>query len=167
MKVIIVMAMTADGIIARHSMEFVDWTGKADKQYFVSVTRKAGVMIMGSKTFDTIGTILPGRKSIVMTRNKERVSDHPNLVFTDQSPEQILTDLQAEGVKSVTLIGGSMINTLFMARNLVDEIHVTMVPLLFGKGLSLFNAEIDVRMELMDVQTIEKDCLLLRYTINR
>ena len=82
MEVILVMAMTLDGKIARDSLEPVDWTGKADKQYFVQVTRKAGVVIMGSRTFDTIGKPLPGRKNIVMTRNKDRKSQAKNLVFT-------------------------------------------------------------------------------------
>ncbi len=167
MKLTIVMAITADGKIARNSMEFVDWTGKADKQYFVSITRKAGVMIMGSKTFDSIGKILPGRKSVVISTDASRTSDHPDLEFTDKSPKQILTDLETQEFKSATLIGGSIINTLFMEQGLVDEIHLTMVPLLFGTGLSLFNKALNAQMELIDVKTIEKNCLLLRYQVNR
>ncbi len=62
MEVILLMAMTLDGKIARTRSELVNWTGKKDKQYFVKVTRNAGVVIMGSKTFDTIGYPLPGRK---------------------------------------------------------------------------------------------------------
>ncbi len=50
MEVILLMAMTLDGKIARTHSELVDWTGKKDKQYFVTVTRDAGVVIMGSKT---------------------------------------------------------------------------------------------------------------------
>ncbi|MBF0204054.1 MAG: dihydrofolate reductase, partial [Desulfamplus sp.] len=74
MKVILVMAMTLDGKIARHSMEPVDWTGKADKKKFVEITKKAGAVIMGSTTFDTIGKRLPNRKNIVMTRNASRLT---------------------------------------------------------------------------------------------
>jgi len=165
MKLTLVMAVTADGKIARHSNEAIDWTGKADKKYFVSVTRKAGVMIMGSKTFDMIGKVLPGRKSIVITRDPARVSHHPDLEYTDKTPEQILTSLKARGYKAATLVGGAMINTLFMEKGLVDEIHLTVVSILFGTGLSLFNKEIDVQMELVDKQILEKDCLLLRYRV--
>jgi len=81
MKLILVMAVTADGKIARNSMELIDWTGKADKKYFIDVTRKAGVIIIGSKTFDTIGQVLPGRKNIVMTRNAERKSKNKDCPF--------------------------------------------------------------------------------------
>jgi dihydrofolate reductase len=46
MKVILLIAVTADGMIARDSSEVIDWTGKEDQRYFVQITRKAGVMIM-------------------------------------------------------------------------------------------------------------------------
>ena len=122
---------------------------------------------MGSKTFDTIGKVLPGRKNIVMTRDKTRKSRDRDLIFTSQAPDQIINDLKARGFESVTLIGGSMINTLFIKENLIDEIHVTMVPRLFGKGLSLFNESLDIRLELLDVMEIDKGHVLLRYAVKK
>lgn len=165
MKIILLMAMTADGMIARNSMQAVDWTGKADKGYFVRVTREAGVMIMGSKTFDTIGKALPGRKNIVMTRDKNRQSQDPALIFTGQSPGQIVTDLACQGFSLAALIGGAVVNTLFIKEGLVDEIHVTIVPRFFGKGLSLFSETLDIQLELFDVQKLTSDHILLKYRV--
>ncbi len=167
MKVILLMAVTADGMIARDSMQLVDWTGKADKQYFVHVTRQAGVMIMGSTTFDTIGKVLPGRKTIVMTRNKTRTSQNTDLVFTDQTPGQIVKELEAQGVTSAALVGGSVVNTLFLKENLVDEIHLTMVPRFFGKGMPLFKEALDTRLELLDVKKIDEGHVLLTYKVKK
>jgi dihydrofolate reductase len=167
MKVILLMAVTADGMIARDSMQLVDWTGKADKQYFVHVTRQAGVMIMGSKTFDTIGKVLPGRKTIVMTKNKTRTSRNTDLIFTDQTPGQIVKDLGAQGFTSAALVGGSIVNTLFLKENLVDEIHLTMVPRFFGKGMPLFNEILDTRLELLDVKKIDEGHVLLTYRVKK
>jgi dihydrofolate reductase len=165
MKIILLMAMTADGMIAKNSMQPVDWTGKEDKQYFVRITREAGVMIMGSKTFDTIGRVLPGRKNIVMTRDKKRQSNDPDLMFTDQAPVQIVNDLALQGFTSVALIGGSVVNTLFIKERLIDEIHVTLVPRLFGKGLALFSESLDIELELLDVEKITKAHVLLKYKV--
>jgi len=167
MKVILLMAVTADGMIARNSMQKIDWTGKVDKKYFVCITREAGAMIMGSKTFDTIGKVLPGRKNIVMTKDKTRISRDRDLIFTSQIPGEIVSDLQVQGFESVALIGGSVMNTLFMKKNLIDEIHVTMVPRLFGKGLSLFNETLDIRLELMDIEKIDKSHVLLKYRVKK
>jgi len=165
MKIILLMAMTADGMIARNSMQPVDWTGKADKGYFVRVTKEAGVMIMGSKTFDAIGKVLPGRKSIVMTRDKNRQSRDPALIFTDRTPGRIIADLDRQGFSLAALIGGSVVNTLFIKEGLVDEIHVTLVPRLFGKGLSLFAESLDLQLELLDVQKITSAHILLKYRV--
>jgi len=165
MEVILLMAMTLDGKIAKDSLQLVDWTGKADKQYFVRVTREAGVVIMGSKTFDTIGKPLPGRKNIVMTRNPDRTSQEENLIFTDQMPGQIIKGLKEEGFERVTLIGGSIVNTLFARDKLITQIHVTLVPALFGKGLSLFRDPLDVSLELVENREIEKGHLLLVYRV--
>ncbi|MCK5162812.1 MAG: dihydrofolate reductase [Desulfobacula sp.] len=167
MKVILLMAVTADGMIARDSMQLVDWTGKGDKKYFVHITREAGAMIMGSKTFDTIGKVLSGRKNIVLTRDKTRTSTDMNLIFTSQTPGGIVKDLQARGLESAALIGGSVVNTLFLKENLIDEIHVTIVPRLFGKGLSLFNESLDIRLELMDIGKIDKGHVLLKYRVEK
>ncbi len=165
MKVILLMATTADGMIARDSMQLVDWTGKADKKYFVAVTRQAGAMIMGSKTFDTIGRVLPGRKNIVMTRDKTRVSSDKNLIYTDQAPARIIADLETQGFESVTLIGGSVVNTVFLKGDLVHEIHITIVPRIFGKGLALFNQPLDVCLELISVGEIDKGHVLIKYKV--
>lgn len=165
MEVILLMAVTADGMIARNSMQLVDWTGKADKKYFVNVTKQAGVMIMGSKTFDTIGRALPARKNIVMTRDKTRISDNKDLIFTDQTPSQIVKKLKAQGFESAALIGGSVINTLFLKENLITQLHIAVVPQLFGKGLSLFHETLDTKLDLVDVKKIDKDHVLLKYKV--
>jgi len=165
MDVIMLMAATVDGKIARDESELVDWTGKADKQYFVKVTREAGAMIMGSKTYDTIGRALPDRKNIVMTRDKTRKSNGDNLVFTDQAPAGILAGLEAEGYTRVALIGGAAVNSLFAKENLITHIHLTLVPRIFGAGLSLFNLEMDRELELLGSREIADGHLLLIYKV--
>lgn len=165
MDVILLMAMTLDGKIARSHSELINWTGKQDKQYFVKVTRKAGVVVMGSKTFDTIGHPLPGRKNIVLTRNQTRKSDHKDLVYTDQNPQQILADLKVQGFDQVVIIGGSVVNALFAKENLITRIHVTLVPVVFGQGLSLFNTDLNLSLEYETSREIGKGHLLLIYKV--
>ncbi|MCP4672070.1 MAG: dihydrofolate reductase [Desulfobacula sp.] len=167
MKVILLMAVTADGMIARDSSQIIDWTGKEDKKYFVHITKKAGIMIMGSKTFDMIGSALPERKNIVMTRDKTRQSHDKNLIFTDNPPGSILKELKSQGFQYAVLIGGSIVNTLFLQENLIDEIHVTIVPRLFGQGLSLFSKSFDTKLELINVGKFANGHVLLKYQVKK
>jgi dihydrofolate reductase len=165
MKVILIMALTADGVISRSSDEFVDWTGGADKKMFMQLTKQAGVLIMGSKTYDTIGRPLPDRKNIVLTRNKERISTHPDLIYTDDQPDKLLGDLEQQGYTSVAIAGGGQINALFAAANRIDEMLLTIAPCAFGSGLRLFNSPLDMKLELLSHEVLEGKYMLLRYKV--
>ena len=118
-KVSLLMALTVDGMSARGPRHFTDWTEKEDKLFFKALSQKAGAVIMGSKTFDTIGKPLPNRKNIVLTR-RDRRSDSQNLVFTADPPREILIALEKEGYEQVIVAGGATINTLFATQDLID-----------------------------------------------
>ncbi len=165
MKVILVMAMTLDGRIGRHATDPVDWTGSADKRYFVEITRRAGAMIMGHNTFNTIGRPLPGRLNVVMTRTLEGKKSHDNLLFTNRSPEKMLQDLEVRGYHEVALIGGSQINALFARQGLINEVHLTVAPQIFGQGLTLFNQELDLHLSLLSVDVLGAHGVLLKYGV--
>lgn len=167
MKVVLVMALTADGKIAKDSDHFPDWTGKADKKLFVSITKRAGVLIMGSKTFDTIGKPLPGRLNIVMTRNKDRQSDWDNLIYTDAPPQALLSDLEKRGYSEVILAGGRTINDIFGRENLIDEIDLTIAPKIFGSGMSLFSRKLELDLELLHFSELEPNVVYLKYRVLR
>ena len=108
MKVTLLMALTADGKIGKHAAHYPDWSGKEDKKRFKQITLAAGVVVMGSATYDTIGRPLPGRKNIVLTRKTDRCANQDNLVFTNQKPAEIIRDLKSEGFEHVILIGGDI-----------------------------------------------------------
>lgn len=159
------MALTVDGKSARHSSHFPDWTEKADKKMFREMTLKAGVVIMGSKTYDAIGKPLPGRKNIVMTRNPDRKSNLDHLVFTADPPRRILADLSAQGFDQAVLIGGAKINSVFVREGLIDAMVLTFCPTVFGAGISLFSEEVSLDLTLKDVQKIGENSLVVRYSV--
>lgn len=167
MKVILLMALTLDGKIGKTPDHFPDWTGREDKRLFVELSRKAGAVIMGSRTFDTIGFPLPDRKNIIMTRDKSRISRWKNLVFTDASPVSIVEDLEKEGFSEVILAGGALVNSLFAEEGLIDEIIVTISPKIFGYGISLFTPEISMELALRDMTRLGNDRVCLIYEVIR
>ncbi len=165
MKVTLMMAITLDGRIGKSPDHFPDWTGKADKKLFVALTKRAGALIMGSKTFDTIGKPLPGRKNVIMSRNKTRKSEWDNLVFTDASPRDILKNLETEGFSEVILAGGALVNSLFAEEKLIDEIIVTISPQIFGVGMSLFAEEISMKLKLRTMEKLDRHRVCLTYGV--
>jgi dihydrofolate reductase len=167
MKVILLMAITLDGRTGKGDNHFVDWTDKEDKRIFIQITKKAGVVIMGSRTFDTLGKPLDGRRNIIMTRNASRKSHWENLAFTDKSPESILNMLEQEGFSEAVLAGGPTVNSLFARKNLIDEIIVTISPLVFGFGTSLFTEDIGLQLALLETRRAGETLIFARYRVER
>lgn len=167
MKLILMMAITLDGKIAKHTTQLADWTSHADKKIFVAETKSAGVIIMGKTTYETIGQPLPGRLNVVLDQNPDTSKNIPNsLEYTNLPPKELLADLSARGFEKVILGGGATINGLFLKENLIDEIWLTIEPKIFGEGLSLFkDADVDLSLELIEVRNLDKDVIQARYKV--
>jgi dihydrofolate reductase len=176
MHISLIVAQTADGFIARSSTELASWTSKEDKKRFVEKTKKAQIMILGSKTFDTFQKPLPGRTHIIYSRNPEkytqdlllRFSWHqlPNEIqITNEHPQTLIGRLKKEGVPEIIICGGSEIYTLFMETGLVQTIYMTIEPVFFGTGISLFNKKREnSHLTLVSEEKTESGTLFLEYT---
>jgi len=165
MKVFILAALTADGFIARDSDHMADWTEKEDKQLYVRLTKESGVMIMGSRTFDTIGRALPGRKTIVYTSKPERYQGIENVEATSETPNALVSRLKKEGYQSIAICGGTQIYTIFIQANVVTDLYLTLAPVLFGSGMQLFHSTLDKKLILDSVEKLGKDSIAAHYRV--
>ena len=170
MKIILLAVVTIDGKLARDEHHFVDWSSAEDKKLFFSTTRKAGVLIVGHNTFRTFPSPLPGRLHIVLRRDMSDKVDIPGIVeYTNKSPQEIVAGLEARGYSEAVMAGGAAANALFLKAGLVDEIWLTIEPLIFGTGIGLFTgAEFDQRANLVSVEQLnEHGTVHLKYLINK
>ncbi len=165
MKVTLLMALTADGLIGRDDTHLTDWTAAEDKKLFKSFTQKAGVVIMGSKTFETLDRPLPGRKVVILTRQKDRVAPWENVVFTDLSPDNLLKSLEQEGYEHVVVSGGATINALFAKQGLIDEIILTYSPVIFGSGMPLLAGDVSMDLALIKVSRMGENMIYAHYKV--
>jgi len=161
------MALTADGKIGKDAAHYPDWSGSADKKRFKEMSLNAGVVIMGSATYKTIGKPLPNRKNIVLTRQPNKIERRENLIFTNQEPFEILEGLAAEGFHQVALIGGAQINALFAKKGLIDEMILTYCPLVFGSGLSVFSEAVSLDLELLSLKHLEDHVFCAHYRVRK
>ena len=164
MKVIMMMAMTLDGKIAKNSDHFPDWTSREDKKYFAKVSREAGVVIMGDKTFFTFPSPLRERLNVVFTLD-ENPKEIENVKWVKGEPENVLKELEEMGYSLAILGCGSFINGMFLKHKLIDEIHITVEPKIFGDGLGLFKGDFDVNLRLIDCEKINEDSMVLKYKV--
>lgn len=167
MKISLMCAITLDGKIARNERHFVDWSSKEDKRLFFATTKRAGVLIIGNNTYKTFSAPLPGRLHIVLTSDTSDKINIPGQVeYTSASPEEIVADLEERGYAEVILAGGGQVNTLFLKANLIDELLLTLEPVVFGSGIDLFRSgELDARWRLASMEKLNDiGSLHLRYS---
>nr|AIA10584.1 dihydrofolate reductase [uncultured bacterium] len=164
MKVSVVAAITADGFIGRDAHHLSDWTSKEDKQVFVRLTKEAGTIVMGSKTYATIGRPLPGRRNIVYTTRPNEFQIE-GVEATSEEPAMLVARLEQEGATGLAVCGGASIYGQFMRAGVVTDLYLTIEPVLFGTGVPLCNAELDTRLALRETSKLNENTILLHYSV--
>ncbi len=163
MRTFIIVALSADGYIAKDEKHSAFWTSKADKARFVKLTKEAGVVVMGSHTYDTLPHPLKERVNIVYSRSR----NFEGAETTQKSPLELLKDLEARGFKNVAICGGTQIYTMFMKAKVIDTIYLTVEPIIFGKGIGLFNEDLLFNLKLKSIQeSKESGSLLMEYSVD-
>lgn len=158
----IIAAMTADGFIAKDANHPAFWTSKEDKVHFVELTKRAGVVVMGSQTYKTLPRPLSERINIVYSRDKK----FEGAEMTQDEPRMLLSKLESRGFSELAICGGSQIYNMFMKAKVVDKLYLTVEPLLFGKGVTLFKDDILADLTLLSESKTEKGTVFLEYKVN-
>lgn len=166
MQTNLVMVVSANGAINRTTPGPLDWTSREDLRFFKTFTKQCGAVVMGRRTYATIGKPLVDRYNVVMTRHVERFSGGEQLLFTDQGPAGILELLAARGFSRIAIIGGSEINALFLKAGLIDYIYLSIEPVIIAGRAGLF-AEVprDCRLVLEAVDNLTASTLKLKYRV--
>lgn len=167
MKVILIASITADGFVAQsENQSSLEWTSKEDTRFFVKKTKEIGTLIMGSTTFETIGRPLPGREIIVLTKSKTYDQFEPAQVRAESGElKEILARMEESGKEAVAVSGGSSVYTQFMKQGLVDELYLTVEPIVFGEGLKLFNQDVNQKLVLVEVVDLSDQTKVLHYKV--
>lgn len=164
-RVFIITAVSIDGYIAKHADEPTNWTSLEDKQHFAAQTKQAGVVIMGNATFNTLSRPLSNRLNVIYTKSPENLQATENVMPTNSSPEELVTQLQNKGFSNIAIIGGKQINSLFLQADLVDELYVTIEPRIFGSGIPLAELTREVDLILLQQTLLNKNSLLLHFAV--
>lgn len=171
MEIFIIAAQTADGFIARDANHSATWTSKEDKRRFVQLTKDAGVVVMGSTTFKTLPKPLKERLNVVYSNSLkgEDLNTDPErkCIVTNKKPVDLVEELARLGYTKIAICGGSKIYSLFIESGLVNKLYLTVEPLLFGDGISVFKRSLptDMQLRLDKSELTEQGTVFLDYTI--
>ena len=175
MRLTLIAAQSLDGFITRHDKPGSDFASEGDRVFFREALRGFDCCVMGAETYrvsrDTIrGTLMPNRLRLVLTRQPALFVDDAiagKLEFVDTPPAQLAGDLSERGFQRCAILGGAQIHTAFFGAGLVDEVWLTVEPLIFGGGTPLLAGPASVTLTLLSSEKLAASTLLLKYRVEK
>jgi dihydrofolate reductase len=140
-KIILALGISIDGYIARRDGTFDFLFMPKDfsmAEFFASIDTG----IMGRKTYEVAkaqneGGFGPKLKTYVLSRTLPP-GEREGKIFVNTSPQMLVEEIRRHKGKDIWLMGGGEIARDFLKADLVDELHLGVVPVLLGEGLPLF-----------------------------
>lgn len=171
MKIILTMAISANGIIASKtgSEDFLSHTNWIQ---FVKLAKRAGCFMWGRKTYEAVSKWegdylkdLESVKRIIISRSNIDLKEGFELAH---SPEEALKILENEGFKEAIITGGATTNSEFAKRNLIDEVIFDVNPSVLGNGIPIFQPEnFELKLDFIDAEKISDGIVELRYKVKK
>ena len=123
MKIAMIAAMANNRVIGADND--MPWHLPADLKHFKQVTMGKPV-IMGRKTYESIGRALPGRPNIVITTNSAYSLPDASVVSSPEAAIEYASALESHP-DEVMIIGGVTIYQAFLDK--ADTLHLTFINL--------------------------------------
>jgi len=142
LRLSVFVATSVDGFIATIDGG-LDWLNAAvnpDEDYgYYDFLGRVDAVAMGRRTYDSIAHIDPlpfgSRPVFVFTRRKGLARD--GVVFIDATPADAVVMFKLMGLERVYVDGGMLISN-FLEHGLINDLTITQVPVLLGRGTRLF-----------------------------
>ena len=140
------IATSLDGFIATSDGR-LDWLEKipnpSQSDYgYGEFIKSIDAIVMGRKTFEkvlTFGQWVYDKPVFILSNSltnlPEPIREFAEIIRGDI--KEIITQLNQKGYKNLYIDGGRVIQS-FLQEDLIDEIIITLVPILLGKGVPLF-----------------------------
>lgn len=173
MRLTLIAAQSLDGFITRHDTPGSNFVSDADRAYFREAMRGFDCCVMGGETYRTAretirSNLMAKQLRLVLTRTPAAFANDflpGKLEFTNSPPVQLIADLGQRGLQRCAILGGAQIHSLFLEASLLDEIWLTVEPMLFGNGTPLFAHRTSTQLTLLSSEQLAPSTLLLKYRV--
>ncbi|NUP11082.1 MAG: dihydrofolate reductase [Polyangiaceae bacterium] len=165
------IAASLDGFIARVDGA-IDWLAivacEGEDYGFKAFYDTVDTLVMGRKTYETAlgfdAWPYAGKRCVVVTSDTARTARHGEEFFAGELAA-LFDRLGAEGSKRVYIDGGAVIAQALKA-GLVDDITLSIIPILLGEGTALApKIGADVHLELVEHRAFESGLVQLKYHV--
>src|SRR5215471_206329 len=131
--------MSLDGFIAGPNGEH-DWIMMDPDIDFGEMMARFDTFLIGRKTFEVMRRMgsdapTPGIRNIVFSRTL-KPNDYPGVTISGDAA-QVVAELRTKPGKDIALFGGGELFRSLLAAGLVDQVAVSLIPVLLGGGVPL------------------------------
>jgi len=167
--VILFIAASLDGYIAGPDDD-LSWLFTDADYGFSSFYSGVDTLVMGRGTYDVVRSFgewpYPGKRTVVVSRSSEVEIDTPDTELYSQDLPGLIEHLESTERKKVWLVGGGELVRSFLEQELLDEITVSMHPILLGTGVPLFPGGFRRTMLLLkDTEVFDGGLVQLNYHV--
>jgi dihydrofolate reductase len=167
-KIILGLGISLDGYIARPNGA-VDFLIMPKDHSMADFFASIDAAIMGRKTYDA--ALKMGGAGFGSSKMEYYVlSDslppgkRDGLTFVSQSPTAFVQEMRKKRGKHIWLMGGGELARDFLRADVVDELHLGVVPVLLGEGIPLFPSGFPQRdFSLLENKTYSRGLIGLKY----
>ncbi|MEI2741302.1 MAG: dihydrofolate reductase family protein [Candidatus Competibacter sp.] len=164
------IATSLDSYIARTDGR-IDWLFTDDDYGYQPFYESVSAVIMGRKTYEQVLTFgdypYPEKPALVFSRSKAGQADS-RVRFVDGPAAARVTDLTNGLAGAIWLVGGAEIVREFMAAQLIDELILSIHPVILGGGIPLFlPSNATQSFALVSCQTFASGLVQLHYRIGQ
>ncbi|GGD53402.1 dihydrofolate reductase family protein [Muriicola marianensis] len=175
-KVTLHMVCSIDGFIAKKDMD-VSWMDpkthypdgiELSEEYIADFLQTVDCYIMGSRTYEhTLEVGWPyGDKPVYVFTKRKLHSQKESVEFLNGSLEELTNSIKRTH-NNIWMVGGSALTRELLRLNLVDNIVITIAPVILGEGIPFFdNIGREISMELMDHMVFKNGMVELNYRVN-
>ncbi|MBL7918051.1 MAG: dihydrofolate reductase [Bacteroidia bacterium] len=167
-KLIVYIAASVDGFIAKPNddLSFLSIVQKQGEDYgYENFISGVDTIIMGRKTYDWITKQVDfphaDKTSYIITRNKK--PNIGNINFYTGELSTLVNDLKSKPGKTIFCDGGAEIVNQLLNLRLVDELIISVIPIIVGNGTRLFNNTTEQKLELLSAKSFDTGLVQLHY----
>lgn len=167
-KIILNVALSLDGFIEGPNGEY-DWCFTDQDYGMTDFMQSVDTVFLGRKSYELVistgGDYLGNTKQYVFSNTLNK-TDHKNVTIIGGDIASTVKIIKAEAGKNIWLFGGASLVSSFMQHKLIDELMLSVHPVLLGSGKPLFEGLKErITLKLTDTKTYNTGLVQLYYAL--
>jgi len=169
-KVILYIAMSLDGFIAdkNDDLDFLSLVESEGEDYgYHDFTNTVDTVIIGRKTYNKVlalGFDYPHTDKDVYIITRTPQSPTGTFQFYSKPLTELIIQLKSKNGKHIYCDGGAEIVNELLNHNLIDELIISVIPILLGEGRKLFHSRRpEMKLQLISTKEFKSGLVQLHY----